>query len=98
MIEEKRDWEKIVEDNKDAMFHLPEALQEEAAAGRALFKRRTTAWKENEISMVFNERMFKIRKDLEEKGREDIWTHDIGFNTAALDDGKFIINIDQKNR
>ena len=80
------------------MFNLPGELKEAAKDWqnrRVNFQKEANilAKQENEIGLVFNNLIFKLREHLAEDGIEDVWTMDIGFNTEALKDGKFIVNL-----
>lgn len=97
-----RDWKKIVEANPDLVF-IPEELMAEAKAWNKQrndlddhFK-KVVAKMQTETLQSLNEVMFKLRKYYEKAGITDIWAKDVGFQTEALKEGVYIIEItDQK--
>lgn len=98
-----RDWKKIVEDHKDSMFFVPSALTDKAKEWqnkRLGFQKEVNrvAEIENEIGLMFTQLIYEIRKYYAENGIENIWTMDIGFNTEALKDGQFVLNITKGER
>lgn len=98
-----RDWKQIVADSKGTMHFVPSALNEDAKnwqGKRVEFQKEVNriAKTENEIGLAFNKLIFDIRTYLAENGVENVWTADIGFNTEALKDGVFILNITKAER
>jgi len=97
-----RDWKKIVEANKDLVF-IPEELRSEAEAWNKQrndldehFKKVVSKMQTKTLQSL-NDVMFKIREYYEKAGITDIWAKDIGFQTEALKEGVYIIEItDQK--
>ena len=99
----KRDWKKIVEDHNGTMFFIPSNLLEAAKdwqAKRTEFQKEVNRVAETEagIGMMFQTLIHDIRKFYSKNGIENIWTCDIGFNTEALKDGEFILNITKGER
>lgn len=98
---EKRDWKDVVAKSKgkpNELIFVPEALLEVVKPWqdeRVAFQKEveSLAKKENQISNMFNNMIFKIRSYFEEQGMKDIWTKDIDFQESALKDGEFIISI-----
>ena len=95
---EKRDWNKIVADSNGTASFLSEKFLKTAEKWVELRKDYNDfvlvmAKKELTLNMMLNNLLFDVRKDLETRGREDIYLKDLGFNSDALDDGKFIINL-----
>ncbi len=85
------------------MFFAPTELKEKMQAWqneRLAFSKEANrlAKKEAEIGMLFNALIHDLRKYYEENGLENIWTMDIGFNTEALKDGEFVIDITRPER
>lgn len=99
----KRDWNKIVEDNKGTMFFAPEAVlsaAKEWQAERIKFNDEVNrvAKIEAGIGILFTQLIQAIRLHMEENGFENIWTCDVGFNPEALKEGLYIINITKGER
>lgn len=101
---EKRNWKELVEKSKklnnpnQELTFVPEKLLEVVKPWqekRVAFQKEVErlAKTENEISNMFNNMIFTIRKFYEDAGMEDIWTKDIDFQEEALKDGEFIIVI-----
>lgn len=101
---EPRDWENIVETHKETMHFLPEALLEEAKAwesNRSSFEKEATelARKNASLDLQLRQLMQKIREYFAENGIDDeVWVKDIGFNTEALKEGKYILNITRQGQ
>lgn len=100
----QRDWKQIVAANAATMFFLPSALMEKAKAWqnkRLAFSKKANelAKEEAEIGMMFNDLIHSLRLHFEEAGApENIWMSDMGFNTEALKEGQFILNITKAER
>ena len=103
MAENKIDWNKIVSESNGKNIFLPD-----------IFKKQTKEWlelreeynkyvsvmakKEITLNMALNNLLFDLRKYLEKNGREDIYLKDLGFDTNALLEEKFIVNIIDPNQ
>ncbi len=99
----KRDWEKLVEEQKGELFFVPEELvvaAKEWQDKRLVFSKEANrlAEMENDIGLDFTKLIYNLRKYFAANGIENVWTSDIGFNTDALKDGKFVINIVRAQR
>ena len=97
-----RDWKKIVEANKDLVF-LPDNFIEEAKNWNKqrndLEKHISTvvAKMQTQTLQSLNNLMVDLRKYYENAGMTDIWAKDVGFQTEALKEGIYILEIsDQK--
>lgn len=93
-----RDWNKIVSESNGTMFFAPSEFIDRLKAWqekRLAFNKRVeeVSKLENEISVLFGQLVFDMRADLEKKGIAGVWTADFGFNTEALKEGKFIVNL-----
>lgn len=94
----KRDWNNLIANSRGPMFRTPSELLEQAKAWQAKrleFSKEANrlAKMENEISLDFQKLIYALRKFFEDAGRTDIWTCDIGFNTEALKEGEYIIDV-----
>lgn len=100
---EKRDWNKIVSESKGDMVFLPKEFM---GAGEDWFRTRkeyndlvaVMAEKELSLNMAFQNLIFEVRKYLKKNGRPDIFIKDVGFEEAALEEGKMIINLRSADR
>ncbi len=98
MEKNKIDWNKIVSESNGEMFFLPKEFM---GAGEDWFKARqdyndlvaTMAEKELSLNMAFQNLIFEVRKYLKKNGHPDIFTKDMGFEEAALQEGKLIVNL-----
>ena len=99
-----RDWDKIVKESNGQLFYLPESLVESAkqwSKDRGAFHAKVNdlAAAENALGMLFTQLIFAIRKEFEKRGSiENVWTQDIGFQTEALKEGKYIIQFTPNNK
>lgn len=94
----KRSWEEIVKASNGQLMFIPESLLETVKKwqeNKKAFEDSLNAVgkQELEVSNMFQNLMFAVRKYAESTGYPDIWTKDIGFEGNALKEGKFIINI-----
>ena len=93
-----RDWDRIVKDSNGTMFFLPDSLKEQAEKWgkmrQNLFKlANEMAQVENETSLIFTQLIYAVREEFAKRGQvEKVWTLDIGFNTEAMREGKFILS------
>ncbi len=95
---EKRDWAKIVAESNGGLILLPEGFKK---AADEWFKLRADyneqvqvmAKKELTLNMALQNLFFELRKFLEKNGRPDIYLKDIGFESAALEEGQFVVNL-----
>ncbi len=98
---EKRDWKQIVADSKGTRALVPGKF---AQACDKLAKDRVVldellakaAKADIKLQVFMNNLMLEIRDQLEKDG-VDTWTKSIGFDTDAMKEGVFIVNI-QENR
>lgn len=94
----KKDWKEIVAASGGKSFFVPEkylpAVQKWQEL-RAELKKLTALAAEKEVhtSVAMNDMFLELRKYAVETGVEDVWTADIGFDTEALREGVYIINI-----
>lgn len=99
-----RDWKNIVDSSKGTMFFVPGAVLEKTKAWqnrRLAFTKQANslAKEEAEIGMMFQDIIHSLRKHFEDVGApENVWMCDIGFNTEALKEGQFIINVARAER
>lgn len=96
---EKRDWNKIVAESAGQLIFLPEGFRGAALewlASRKEYQKiaQEMSKKEITLNMAVQILLFELRKHLEKNGHPDIYIKEIGFETTALEDGKFIVNID----
>lgn len=99
---EKRDWNKIVSESNGNRIFLPDSFKDsalEVEKMRKEFNEFLTQLSEKEISlnMKTQNMFYAIRQYLAKNGIE-IWTKDVGFETEALKDGVFILNIADAGR
>lgn len=96
-----RDWKKIVEANAELNF-VPEEFIGRAKEWNDLrnnLRAYVDAAAKMELTTLhaLNTMMFSIREYYEKAGIKDIWKKDMGFQTEALKEGIFILEIsDQK--
>lgn len=103
MTEIKRDWDKVVKESNGALVHVPEALLEKSkkwSEKRDDFNKfiNEVAKKENDLKVTFTNLMYEIQSYYAENGHPDIWSMDIGFETNALKEGIFILNIQEPRK
>jgi hypothetical protein len=94
----QRDWNKIVADPKNGLQFVPESLLPAVKAWNDKRKElneyiKQAAKLENETTNLLYNAVFDIRKYFEKNGVDDIWTKDIGFQTEALKEGIFILEV-----
>jgi hypothetical protein len=94
----QRDWNKIVADEKNGLQFVPESLLPAVKEWNEKRKElneyiKKAAKLENETTNALYNAVFDIRKYFEANGVDDIWTKDIGFQTEALKEGIFILEI-----
>lgn len=97
-MSEKIDWKKVVSESGGRTLFLPEGFKTQAKEiedERASYNEEATKMAKKEILMKVNTQVFfaELRKYFEKQGMKDIWIKDMGFNTAALQDGEFVIDI-----
>lgn len=95
---EKRNWNKIVSESRGQLIFLPEGFVKAAEEWKELrgdYNKfvATMAKKEMTLNETFQNIFFELRRYLEKNGQPDIYLKDIGFETTALEDGKFIVSI-----
>ena len=96
-------WQEVVNTSKGVSQFLPDALTEDAENVETLRKELNeeiarVAKKEIALNVATQNLFFESRRKLEEAGLKDVWVKDIGFNTDALEDGVFVLNITQGRR
>ncbi len=94
----QRDWKKVVEESKGQSIFVPDrfldAVKKWNDARLELNQViNSLAARENDVSHIFRNTMYDMQKYFAENGKPDIWTKDIGFDTNALAEGVFILNI-----
>lgn len=99
----KIDWKKRVEESGGQSSFVPEALKadvEKWHESRMAFQKKVNdlAKEEVNLNVMFQNLILKIREYFAENGHNDIWTADVGFDTNALRDGEFVINITENNK
>lgn len=97
-IVEKHDWKKVVADSEGRQIFLPDGFtkaQEELEGARKEFNDLAVKMAEREIKMnIANQNLFlEVRKYLAKNGHPDIWVKQIGFDSNALKEGVFILNV-----
>ncbi len=93
-----RNWNKIVLESGGSLLFLPKGFEQ---AAKDWLEMRTKynelvkqmAEKELTLNMAVSNLFFELRKYLAKNGHEDIWLKDIGFENAALNEGKFVVSI-----
>lgn len=103
MAQEKREWLKLCEESNGTMFIVPEALKarcEEFKKNRDEFQAvlESMAKQEIEQSVLVNEIVYQFRLWLEKNGHAKNWQKDVGFNTDALEEGVFVLNVSEPSR
>lgn len=99
---EQRNWTKLVMESNGKRVFLPEKFLKDAEKWnkkRENFEEETVKMAEKEIHMhhQLNSLFVGIREYLAENGYHNIWLKDLGFDSEALKDGQFVVNIDLKN-
>lgn len=103
MVDIKRDWDKIVKESNGSVVQIPEALLGKTKAWsekRDDFNKliNEVAKKENDLKVTFTNLMYEIQSYYAENGRPEIWSMDLGFNTDALKEGVYILNISEPRK
>ena len=98
MSSEKRDWKKIVNESNGTRIFLPDQFTEKAKEFKEkredLFEYlKAAAEKEITMNMLSQNTLFELRQYLAKNGFEDIWSKEMGWDTEALNEGFFVINI-----
>ncbi len=98
MNNEKINWKEVVSKSGGRTIFLPEGFTnaaKEIEEKRASYNKDAVAMAKKEIAMkvATQQFFFELRKHFEKNGVADIWIKDLGFNTAALQDGEFVIDI-----
>lgn len=93
----KRDWVKIVKESNGQQVFLPEELNGEMVEierERVAFDERLLELSEIEIRLKKKQQdlMFKFREIMSKRGVKT-WNKDVGFETSALSEGVFVVNI-----
>lgn len=99
----KIDWKKAVSESNGTRLFLPEKFTkqvEEVENRRVMYNGEVQRMAKKEILMNFEtQKVFiELREHLEKNGYPDIWVKDIGFDTEALKEGIFVINIRENSR
>lgn len=99
----KRTWRELVESSNGQMVFLPESLLESAtkwSAERDAFNAKINeiSQMENSLKKSFVNLMYDIQKHYADAGRPEIWGMDVGFNTEALKEKVFILNITEPRK
>lgn len=103
MPAQKIDWKKVVTDNSATMLFLPDGFkkaQDELDASRKKFNEEAVKMAEKEIRMnvANNDFFLELRIYLAKNGYPDIWVKQIGFNSEAIKEGVYIVNILENQR
>lgn len=105
MAEEKTkiNWEEIVAKSEGERIFLPAGFEKQAKEieeKRAEYDKEVVvmAKKQLTINTAVNELFFELRKHLEKNGYPDIWIKDVGYEEAALKEGKLVVNITNPQR
>ncbi len=98
MEQQTRDWEKIVSESNGDLFFLPKEFEGEAKEWFEMREEynnvvKKMAEKELTMNMKLNNLIFNVRKQLSENGHPDIWLKDVGFETGALREGKYVMSL-----
>lgn len=94
----KKDWNEVVKNSGGRSFFVPDALQaqvKEWQEARKKLRELTEVAAEQEVktSVAMQNMFLELRKYAIETGIEGVWTADIGFDTQALEDGVFVVNV-----
>ncbi len=100
---EKRDWKEIVAKSNGQAVFVPDALVEDVkkwAEQREAFNKivNDIAQKENGLKVTFTNVMYKLQEYFAENGKPEIWSMDMGFNTEALKEGVYILNVQEPRK
>ena len=99
----KRDWKKVVSESNGSSVFVPDSLVEQAkkwSESRDEFNTliNGVAEKENTLKVKFTNLMYEIQKYFADNGRPEIWSMDMGFDTNALKEGQFVVNIQEPRK
>lgn len=99
----KRDWDKIVKESNGQAVFVPDALIEKTkawSAKRDAFNKliNDIAKDENALKVEFTNLMYAVQAYFAENGKPEIWSMDIGFDTNALKEGVFILNLSEARK
>ena len=94
----KRDWNEIVSKSDGNLLFLPDGFKQAAQEWLDLRTEynnlvKKMAEKELTLNAALNGLFLEVRRYLAKNGHEDVWIKDVGFESEALKDGKFIVNI-----
>jgi len=94
----KKSWEEIVAESNGTRIFLPDGFKGAAkdwSTMRDEYNKsiKVMAEKELTLQVALQNLFLEVRRYLSKNGYEDIWTKDTGFNTEALKEGKFIVEI-----
>lgn len=94
----QRDWQKIIEGSNGSLILAPEKfipkIKEWDEKRVELNKLANAAAKhELETRLLLENTVAEVRAYLAENGYPEVWLADVGFETAALKDGKFVLTI-----
>lgn len=92
------DWEKIVADSNGSRIFLPSGFEKQAAEieeKREAYDKKVHALAKEQLTIntAVNNLFFALREYLEKNGHKDIWIMDVGYETAALKQKKYVVNI-----
>lgn len=101
MAAEKRDWKKLVAESGGTMIFLPDQFLKAAQEVESLrqdFNKEVARMAEKEIGMQVksNTVFYELRKYLAKNGMPEVWLKMTGWNSDALNEGVFIVNISEK--
>ena len=94
----KRDWKAIVEESNGTLRMAPEKFHDrirEWDANRRELTKLANAAAKHELTtrMQLETLVMDVRAYLEESGVEGVYLKDVGFETGALDEGVFVLNV-----
>ena len=96
--EEVKKWAEYVEKSEGNSILLPDLFKEQATQIeklRAEFNEVVKALSKKEITLakLQQDMFFDLRSYLEEQGDKAIWQKDVGFETGALNEGVYVVNV-----
>ncbi len=96
-------WQKVIDGSNGVSRFLPDSLTEDAENVERLRRDLNeeiarVAKKEIALNIATQNLFFEARRQFEGSGLDNIWVKDVGFNTDALEEGLFVVNITQGRR
>lgn len=95
---EKTNWNEIVEKSKGKSLFLPDSFTAKAKEWNDKREELNNligkaAKIEVQTQAALQVIILEVRTYLEENGHPGVWSKDVGFNSDALDEGKYIVEI-----